>query len=65
MTMNPQRNEGITFQALLSKISTTVDGGWNITLSVGQNEVQSVMQLSELREATLAIAVIPEPEEVF
>lgn len=56
---------GITLEAILSKIATTVDGGWNITFSVGQDQVQSIMQLSELRDTNLTMALVPEPKSGF
>lgn len=57
--------QGITLEAHLSKIATTADGGWNITFSVGQDQVQSIMQLSELRDTRLTMALVPLPEEVY
>jgi hypothetical protein len=53
-----KQTKGISFEAILAKITTTVDGGWNITLSVSQNEVSSIMELSDLRDMPLQIAII-------
>lgn len=51
--------DGITFAAVFSKATTTVDGGWNITFSVSQDEASNVMLLSELREMLLQVAIVP------
>lgn len=50
---------GITLQALFARATTTVDGGWNITFSVSQAEAKEVMQLSQLRDQVLQLAVVP------
>lgn len=50
---------GITLQAAFAKATTTVDGGWNITFSVSQDEAQAVLQLSQMRDSLLQLAVIP------
>lgn len=51
--------QGITLTAVFNKATTTVDGGWNITFSVAQDEVNEVMKLSELRDTLLQLAIIP------
>lgn len=50
---------GVTLQAIFSKASTTVDGGWNITFAVSQDEAKAIMQLSQLREQLVQLAVVP------
>lgn len=50
---------GITFTALFSKATTTVDGGWNVTFSVNQEEADQIMELSQLRAIMLQVAVVP------
>lgn len=52
-------NEGITFQGIFSKATTTVDGGWNVTFAVSQDEAQAVLQLAQLRDQILQLAVLP------
>jgi hypothetical protein len=54
-----KQDEGITFVALFSKATTTVDGGWSITFEVGQDEAIKVVQLAEFRGQALQVAVIP------
>jgi hypothetical protein len=49
----------ITLEAILMKISTTVDGGWNITFSADQSQVDSIMLLSALRDEPLQFAIVP------
>jgi hypothetical protein len=51
--------KGITFQAIFGKATTTVDGGWNVTFAVSQEEAKQVLQLSQLRDSVLQVAVIP------
>lgn len=52
-------NQGITFQAIFNKATTTVDGAWNVTFSVSQDEAKKIVQLSTLRDTNLQLAVIP------
>ena len=51
--------EGITLSAIFSKATTTIDGGWNITFSVSQDNAEQVMQVAEFRETLLQLAVVP------
>lgn len=51
--------EGVTFKAIFSKAQTTPDGGWNLTFSVSDDEAKQVMQVSQLRDTVLQLAVIP------
>lgn len=55
----PAASEAITFEGELSKITTTVDGGWNITFSVGQDQAEKILPLSEYRDTSLQFAVVP------
>lgn len=50
--------KGISFSAILNKITTTVDGGWSITFHVPQSETAELMKLSAHREDVLQIGVI-------
>ncbi len=49
----------IAFQAILTKISTTPDGGWRLTLDVSANESQIVLLLAEFRDQILQFAAVP------
>lgn len=49
----------ITFQAIFSKLASTVDGGWNLTLSLAQEEAAQAMQLATLRDYVLQVAIVP------
>lgn len=51
--------EGIVFQSVFSKATTTVDGGWNITFSVSQDDANKVTLLSNFRDVLLQLAVVP------
>lgn len=51
--------QAIALEAVLSKIATTVDGGWNITLAADQSQIDSIMKLSALRDEPLQIAIVP------
>ena len=50
---------GITFVASVIKISTHIDGSWNLTLSVNQTEVEQIMLLSEIRDQLTQVAIVP------
>lgn len=50
---------GVTMTAIFCKATTTVDGGWNLTFTVSQDEAAQVMQISEFREHLLQLAVLP------
>lgn len=50
---------GITFEAIFAKATTTVDGGWNVTFSLNQDESEQIAALSAHRGELLQVAVIP------
>lgn len=51
--------EHITFpHALVSRISSTIDGGWNLTFSIQQNDVKTIAQLMEWRDKVICLSVI-------
>lgn len=52
-------NDGITFEAIFFKASTTIDGGWQVTFSVNQSEAEKLLQVSQYREEILQVAVVP------
>lgn len=52
----------IEFQAILYKITTTVDGGWRVTLDIGDNDQAAMMDLSKLRQSGLYIKIQTESE---
>lgn len=54
-----QPAEHISFpHALISRISSTVDGGWNLTFSIQQNDVQAVAKLMEWRDQVIYLSII-------
>lgn len=57
------KEKAITLLGSISKITTTVDGGWKLTFDVPQSELSKVMQLSCLRDMVLALAVVPDELE--
>lgn len=56
--------DGITFQAVLYRISTTVDGGWSITFHAPNNASGEVLKLGDVRDQVLQLAVIPTDSEL-
>jgi hypothetical protein len=56
---------GVTLQAVFAKATTTVDGGWNITLSVDASQAKDILALAQLRDTVLQCAFVPVPEEEF
>ncbi len=50
--------KGISFNAILNRITTTVDGGWRITFDIPQTEVAEMLKLSGLREENLQVVVL-------
>jgi hypothetical protein len=58
MHQDPNR-PGVTLQAIFSRAVTTTDGGWNLTFSVASNEAAQVLQIAQLRDMVLQLAVIP------
>lgn len=50
--------EGIVIDGLLSKITTTVDGGWKITFDLGSDMTEIVSQLSKMRDEYLRIVIL-------
>jgi hypothetical protein len=50
---------GITLQAIFSRATTTVDGGWNITFAVSQEEAKAILQLAQMRDTLMQLACVP------
>lgn len=59
--MSEQRS--VTFRAIFSKATTTVDGGWNVTFSLAEHDGETVARIAELRDRTLQVAVVEVPED--
>lgn len=57
--------EGITFKANFERLTTTIDGGWNLTLSVSQKEAESVLAVSGKRDLVFQVAIVPIPKKKF
>lgn len=55
------KEDAVTFQAIFTKATTTVDSGWNVTFSVDQSEAQAIIDLSAMRNYVLQVAVVPNP----
>ncbi len=49
---------GISFNAIINRITTTIDGGWRISLDVPQSEIEAIMKLSSLRDESLQIVAL-------
>lgn len=50
----------ITFQALISKISTLIDGGIRITLDLGSHDVETAKELMNYLQQPVGVAVAVE-----
>lgn len=55
----PDKTKGLTFLAIFNKATTTIDGGWNVTLSISQEQADTITKLAELRDTVLQVAIIP------
>lgn len=58
-----EQSEGITFPVIVSKVATTSDGGWRITLDCGDDASKQVQQLAALRSTLLQAAFVQAPED--
>ena len=48
----------IVLQAVFAKATSTVDGGWNLTFALPQDEVLNIASVSALRDEALLITVM-------
>lgn len=53
----------ISLTAIFNKATTTIDGGWNLTFSVSQDEADKIMIISQLRDCLLKLQILPEMSE--
>jgi hypothetical protein len=58
MRLQGEKMAGITFQAILNAIRTTVDGGWRVSFDIPQSEAEAIMQLAGKRDENLQVAVV-------
>lgn len=49
----------IVLNAAFAKATSTVDGGWNITFALPQDEVLNIASVSAMRDMELIITVMP------
>lgn len=52
----------IAIEAIFSKATTTVDGGWNVTFSTGEHMAEEITRLAKLRDQSLYLVVMTEEE---
>lgn len=52
-------SDAITLVGMFARATTTVDGGWNVTFAMNQDEVQNIAKLSEFKDWMLQLAIIP------
>lgn len=50
--------EGLVIQGVLTKVTTTVDGGWRISFDLGEDQTLATTQLSLLRDQLLNIVIV-------
>jgi hypothetical protein len=49
---------GISFNAIINKITTTIDGGWRVTFDVAQSDASQIFKLSEIRDQAVQVGVL-------
>ncbi len=49
----------LTFTGIVTKATTTVDGGWRVYIDLGMNDGEAVTKLIELRDQLLQFAAVP------
>jgi len=47
------------FQAILNRLTTTVDGGWKITFEIDNSETNTITELAKYKDAMLQLAIVP------
>lgn len=50
----------ITFKSVLSRATTTADGGWRIYLDLSEKDSETVAALVKNKDRILAVAIVPE-----
>jgi hypothetical protein len=50
--------KGIAFQGVISKITTTSDGGWRVSLDVGHADGDAMLALAGLRDRNLQVGIV-------
>jgi len=61
--MESNTSPQIYLTAIFNKATTTVDGGWNLTFSLSQDEADKVMIISQFRDCLLKLCVYPQVSE--
>lgn len=54
-----ENEQGITFQAVFYKATTTVDGGWRVSFDVPETEAAQLLELAGLRGCVFQVACVP------
>lgn len=54
--------ESIAIQAIFNKATTTIDGGWNITFSVSEDQAGQITEIAALRNEPLYLVIMTEKE---
>jgi hypothetical protein len=50
---------GVSFRAVISKVTTTIDGGWKVTLDLSANESEQALALAQLRDQLIQFGAVP------
>ena len=53
----------IHLQCVILKVSTTLDGGWRVTLDVPESEQDTVLELAKMRNPVVRIMVEDNEDE--
>ena len=48
----------IILQAILYKLSSTIDGGWRLTFDVSQSDVEEIKKLASARDQLFQMALV-------
>lgn len=55
-------DNSVKLNAVFSKATTTVDGGWRITFDCSYQEAERILQISAWRDMLVDVIVSPAPE---
>lgn len=54
---------GISLSAIFKRLSSTVDGGWSLTLALDASQADELMKLTQFRETLLQVGIVPVPAQ--
>lgn len=54
-----EEDQAISFRGVITKVSTTIDGGWKVTLDLSANESNEALELAKLRDQLIQFGAVP------